>query len=202
MADRAVALAVELGLEGSSRLLQPRLGSVCRASGLVCRGRPRRQRASRLVRGPARVSHQAARPHRRRDAPGRHSRRRPRRDSSRRGAWDGRSRRATSTAGSARSRILLDDDRRLRGGADRRQAAQDELAWSRAAAPLADLIDRVASSPPRTTLLRTMRVLLRAAATLARSSLGRRGLRATLAAASGGQSQAAPPALLGWRHGE
>ena len=77
---------------------------------------------------------------------------------------------------------LLDDDRAYAAARTAVKAAQDELSWSRVGEPLADLIDRVASAHPRRSSERG--VLLRAAATLARSSLDRRGLRATLAAAS------------------
>ncbi len=77
---------------------------------------------------------------------------------------------------------LLDDDRAYAAARTAVEAAQDELSWSRVGEPLADLIDRVASAPRRRSSERG--VLLRAAATLARSSLDRRGLRATVAAAS------------------
>ena len=76
---------------------------------------------------------------------------------------------------------LLEDDARE---AARRAAreVQAELAWGRAAQPLVELIERVAGSPPRP--VATGRVLLRAAMTLARSSIERRGVRATVAAAA------------------
>jgi glycosyltransferase involved in cell wall biosynthesis len=76
---------------------------------------------------------------------------------------------------------LLEDD----AGETARRAAREvqaELAWSRAAQPLAELIEGVAASPPRD--VATGRVLLRAAATLARASVERRGVRATVAAAA------------------
>lgn len=77
---------------------------------------------------------------------------------------------------------LLDDDRAYTAARTAVKAAQDELSWSRVGEPLAELIERVASAPRRRSSERA--VLLRAAAALARSSLDRRGLRATLAAAS------------------
>ena len=77
---------------------------------------------------------------------------------------------------------LLDDDRAYAAARSAVEAAQDELSWSRVGEPLADLIGRVASAPRRRSSERG--VLLRAGATLARSSLDRRGLRATLAAAA------------------
>ena len=77
---------------------------------------------------------------------------------------------------------LLDDDRAYAAAGAAVRAAQEELAWTRVAEPLAELVDRVGSSPRRRSSESV--VLLRAAATLARSSLERRGLRATVAAAS------------------
>ena len=77
---------------------------------------------------------------------------------------------------------LLDDDRAYAAARKAVEAAQDELSWGRIGEPLAELIERVASAPRRSAPGRG--VLLRAAATLARSSLDRRGLRATVAAAS------------------
>ncbi len=77
---------------------------------------------------------------------------------------------------------LLDDDDAYQGARTAVAAAQQELTWQRAAAPLADLIERVAASPPRRHSSGTV-VVLRAAMTLARSSIQRRGLRATVAAA-------------------
>lgn len=77
---------------------------------------------------------------------------------------------------------LLDDDRAY---ADARSAvlgAQDELSWTRSGESLAALIERLGSSPRRA--FSESSDFLRAAATLARSSFARRGLRGTLAAAS------------------
>jgi glycosyltransferase involved in cell wall biosynthesis len=77
---------------------------------------------------------------------------------------------------------LLDDDRAHAAARGAVAAAQEELSWARIAEPLAELVDRVGSSPHRRAA--ESGVLLRAAATLVRSSLERRGLRATVAAAS------------------
>ncbi len=77
---------------------------------------------------------------------------------------------------------LLDDDGAYAAARTAVEAAQHELTWSRAAAPLADLIERVAASPPRSDGSANSAVL-RAALTLARASVGRRGFRATAAAA-------------------
>jgi glycosyltransferase involved in cell wall biosynthesis len=77
---------------------------------------------------------------------------------------------------------LLDDDRAYAAASAAVTAAQGELSWDRAGEPLAELVERVASSPRRRSS--EGRLLLRAAATLGRSSLERRGLRATVAAAS------------------
>jgi glycosyltransferase involved in cell wall biosynthesis len=77
---------------------------------------------------------------------------------------------------------LLDDDRALAAARDAVVAAQDELSWARSAQPLAELIHEVAASPkPRRS--RDLD-LLRAVATVGLSSLQRRGVRATLAAVS------------------
>jgi glycosyltransferase involved in cell wall biosynthesis len=77
---------------------------------------------------------------------------------------------------------LLDDDRAYAAARTAVKAAQADLSWSRIGESLAELIEHVASSSrPRSS---GSGVLLRAAATLARSSLDRRGLRATVAAAS------------------
>jgi glycosyltransferase involved in cell wall biosynthesis len=77
---------------------------------------------------------------------------------------------------------LLDDEKAYAAARTAVKAAQEELSWSRIGESLAELIERVAStSRPRSS---GNGVLLRAAATLARSSLNRRGLRATVAAAS------------------
>ena len=181
MADRAVALAVELGLDGSSVFFNRDWVPYDERLAWFCRGGPRRECASRLVRGAARVPHQAARPHRRRNAPGRDARRRPRRPRRVEGHGPGPAPGDVDGWTDALA-DLLDDDRAYAAARTAVKAAQDELSWSRVGEPLADLIERVASAPS-TTLLRTCR-LLRAAATLARSSLDRRGLRATLAAAS------------------
>ncbi len=77
---------------------------------------------------------------------------------------------------------LLDDDDAYAAARTAVTAAQDELSWSRVAAPLAELIERVAASPPRSDGSGNA-VVARAALTLARASLGRRGFRATVAAA-------------------
>ena len=77
---------------------------------------------------------------------------------------------------------LLDDDRAYAAAKTAVKAAQEELSWGRIGEPLAELIERVASTPRQRSS--GGGVLLRAAATLARSSLDRRGLRATVAAAS------------------
>lgn len=61
-------------------------------------------------------------------------------------------------------------------------AAQEELAWRRAAEPLASLLESVAAGAPRAGH-GVDAAVLRTALTLARSSVGRRGVRATLAAA-------------------
>lgn len=76
---------------------------------------------------------------------------------------------------------LLDDEAHAAARTAAR-AVQGELAWSRAAEPLAELIERVAASQPRQ--VSTSPVVLRAAMTLARSSLERRGVRATVVAAA------------------
>ena len=77
---------------------------------------------------------------------------------------------------------LLDDDQAYAAARTAVEAAQEELSWGRIGEPLAELIERVDSTPPPRSS--GSGVLLRAAATLARSSLDRRGLRATVAAAS------------------
>lgn len=77
---------------------------------------------------------------------------------------------------------LLDDSAVYDAARAAVETAQDEFAWSRAAAPLADLIDRVARSPQRRSGSGDA-ALVRAALTLARSSVRRRGLRATVTAA-------------------
>ena len=77
---------------------------------------------------------------------------------------------------------LLDDARTYTAARKAVAAAQEELAWARVVEPLAELIERVAASPRRGSAGRG--ALLRAGLTLARSSLERRGLRQTVAAAS------------------
>jgi glycosyltransferase involved in cell wall biosynthesis len=79
-------------------------------------------------------------------------------------------------------RGLLDDARAHSAARKAVAAAQEELAWARVVEPLTELIERVAASPRRGSAGRG--VLLRAGMTLARSSLERRGLRQTVAAAS------------------
>lgn len=76
---------------------------------------------------------------------------------------------------------LLDDEVAYAGARAAVAAAQDELTWSRAAAPLTELIERVTASPPRDDHPGDA-VFVRAALTLVRASIGRRGVRATLAA--------------------
>ena len=164
-------------------VLQPRLGPVRRAPRVVRRGRPRRQRAPRHARGQARVPHEAARPHRRR-ARRSSSRAATSSPTSSRPAGSGEpSPRATSTAGWPRSRELLDDGERLRGGERGRPRFAGRAArGQRAGAALADLIERVAAAPRRPAPART--ALAQAALAQARSSLERRGVRATVAAAA------------------
>ena len=77
---------------------------------------------------------------------------------------------------------LLDDDQAYAAARTAVEAAQDELSWGRIGESLAELIEQVASTPRRRSSENS--VLLRAAATLARSSLDRRGLRETVAAVS------------------
>ena len=77
---------------------------------------------------------------------------------------------------------LLDDDRAHAAASSAATAAQDELSWTRIGDHLGELIEQVASSPRRRSSENG--ALLRAAATVARSSFERRGLRATVAAAS------------------
>jgi glycosyltransferase involved in cell wall biosynthesis len=77
---------------------------------------------------------------------------------------------------------LLDDDRAHAAASSAVDAAQEELSWTGIGTGLGDLIERVASSPRRHSS--ENRALLRAAATVARSSFERRGLRATVTAAS------------------
>jgi len=63
------------------------------------------------------------------------------------------------------------------------RAVRDELTWQHAAAPLHQLVERIATLPPRRVSGKNT-ALARAALTLARSSLGRRGVHATVAAAA------------------
>lgn len=77
---------------------------------------------------------------------------------------------------------LLDDDRAYAAASAAVEAAQKELSWARSGEPLAELIERVAQAPRRRVY--DDGVFLHAAATLARSSLARRGLRATVASAA------------------
>jgi glycosyltransferase involved in cell wall biosynthesis len=76
---------------------------------------------------------------------------------------------------------LLDDDRAYTAARNAVVAVQEELSWTRIGGSLAELIEHVGASPRRRSS--EGGVLLRAAATLARASLERRGLRATVAAA-------------------
>jgi glycosyltransferase involved in cell wall biosynthesis len=76
---------------------------------------------------------------------------------------------------------LLEDDRAHGAAAAAVMAAQDELSWARSAESLAELVERVVAARRRESADGT---LLRAAVTLTRSSVRRRGLRATVAAAS------------------
>ena len=77
---------------------------------------------------------------------------------------------------------LLDDEHAYATAHAAVVATQEELSWDRIGESLAALIDRVESSSLRRSS--DGGVLLRAAATLTRSSLERRGLRATVAAAA------------------
>ncbi|MBA2462252.1 MAG: glycosyltransferase family 4 protein [Actinobacteria bacterium] len=77
---------------------------------------------------------------------------------------------------------LLDDDDAYATARAAVSAAQDELRWERVAEALAELVERVASSPRRDTSENA--AFVRAALTLARSSVQRRGIRATVAAAA------------------
>ena len=78
---------------------------------------------------------------------------------------------------------LLDDGRAHAAASSAVDAAQGELSWTGVGLALGDLIEQVASSSPRRHSSENA-ALLRAAATLARSSVERRGLRATLTAVS------------------
>jgi len=75
---------------------------------------------------------------------------------------------------------LLDDEHAYTTARDAVVATQGELSWARSGERLAELIEQVGASERRPSS--HGRVLLRAAATLGRSSLERRGLRATVAA--------------------
>jgi glycosyltransferase involved in cell wall biosynthesis len=77
---------------------------------------------------------------------------------------------------------LLDDDDAYTTARNAVLAQQEELSWARIGESLAEVIEQVGASPRRRSA--EGGVLLRAAATLARSSLERRGLRATVAAAA------------------
>lgn len=77
---------------------------------------------------------------------------------------------------------LLDDEHAYTAAREAVIAAQEELSWTRSGEPLAALIEHVQSAPLRRSA--TDGVVLRAAAILARSSVERRGLRATVAAAA------------------
>ena len=77
---------------------------------------------------------------------------------------------------------LLDDEAAYAAARTAVESAQEELSWARAGESLAEVIEQVTSTARRRSSGRG--VLLRAAATLARSSLDHRGLRATFAAAS------------------
>jgi glycosyltransferase involved in cell wall biosynthesis len=77
---------------------------------------------------------------------------------------------------------LLDDDDAYTTARNAVLAQQEELSWARIGESLAEVIEQVGASPRRRSA--GSGVLLRAAATLARSSLERRGLRATVAAAA------------------
>ena len=182
MADQAVALASGARARWTLGLLQPSLGAVRRAPRLVRRGRRRGERAPRLARGQAGLPHEVAGPHRLRDAAGRDARATCLPTSSSRGSWAGSSLRATSTAGRRRwpscSMTIAPTPPRARRSLPRKT----ELSWTRTGEPLGELIERVASSPRRRSS--ETGALLRAGATLARSSLERRGFRATVTAAS------------------
>jgi glycosyltransferase involved in cell wall biosynthesis len=77
---------------------------------------------------------------------------------------------------------LLDDQKAYASARKAVESAQEELSWSRVGESLAELIEQVASTSQPGAARNG--VLLRAAATLARSSLERRGVRETVAAAS------------------
>ena len=183
MADQAVALATELGLDGRSvffnRAWVPydeRLAWFAEADLGVSAHRD-------SLEAQAGLPHEVAGSHRLRDAAGRDARATCWQTSSSRGSWAGSSLRATSTAGRRRwpscSMTIAPTPRR--GSAV--TAAQDELSWStgRRAARGADRtgrVDRLAGARRR------LEPSSAPAATLARSSLERRGFRATVTAAS------------------
>jgi len=77
---------------------------------------------------------------------------------------------------------LLGDEQAYAAARGAVLAAQDELSWARSGEPLAELIEQVHSAPKRRSA--TDGIVLRAATTLARASVRRRGLRATVAAAA------------------
>ena len=77
---------------------------------------------------------------------------------------------------------LLDDEKAYAKARRAVEKAQAELSWSASGEALAALVERVASSPRRSGAASA--AFLRAASTLARSSVERRGLRATLDAAT------------------
>ncbi len=77
---------------------------------------------------------------------------------------------------------LLDDDNAYGAAQAAVRASQEELTWHRAGEALAELIERVASAPQRPGAART--AFAQAALAQARSSLDRRGVRATVAAAA------------------
>lgn len=76
---------------------------------------------------------------------------------------------------------LLDDPAARAAARAAVVAAQEQLAWRRAAEPLAGLLERVVAGAPRA-IGGVDAAVLRAALTLARSSVGRRGVRATVTA--------------------
>lgn len=75
---------------------------------------------------------------------------------------------------------LLDDEHAYAAARGAVIGAQEELSWNRSGEALASLIEQVQSAPRRRSA--TDGVVLRAAATLVRSSVGRRGFRATVTA--------------------
>lgn len=82
---------------------------------------------------------------------------------------------------------LLDDDDAYAAARTATRVAQEELTWERIAVALAELVERVAASPPRNTSENA--AFVRAGLTLARSSVQRRGVWATVAAAAGAVSR-------------